>query len=192
MDNKNKFEVKTGLITPRIDFASPDFPNSIVATMLDSDDVTFTGDSGRLLSISDMLTGNVFSLNNATGVPIIEADDNGVVRIAETYGKAVIGNISVEGSTITHTNPTAVLTIKQQGSGYLKVDGALGMVLPSGDDVQRPEEIYSEVGMTRFNIDRKYLEIWNGEIWQSSAGDALQISRETARDISIVYTLMLG
>jgi hypothetical protein len=192
MDNNNKFEVKIGLITPRIDFALPDSPNSIVATMLNSDDVTFNGDSGRLLSISDTLTGNVFSLNNATGVPIIEADDNGVVRIAETFGKAVIGNISIDGSTITHTNPTAVLTIQQQGSGYLKVGGELGMVIPAGDDVQRPAEISSEIGMTRFNIERKYLEIWNGEIWQSSAGDALQISRETARDISVVYALMLG
>jgi len=61
--NTKKFAVKNGLLTQNIDFASPDDLNTITVSMLNSDALSFSGNSGQLFSITDSLTGTIFAVN---------------------------------------------------------------------------------------------------------------------------------
>jgi len=89
--NTKKFAVKNGLLTQNIDFASPDDLNTITVSMLNSDALSFSGNSGQLFSITDSLTGTIFAVNDISGVPSIEVDDTGTIRFAETFGNVLIG-----------------------------------------------------------------------------------------------------
>ena len=91
MANTKKFAVKNGLLTQNIDFASPDDLNTITVSMLNSDALSFSGNSGQLFSITDSLTGTIFAVNDISGVPSIEVDDTGTIRFAETFGNVLIG-----------------------------------------------------------------------------------------------------
>jgi hypothetical protein len=46
--------------------------------------------------------------------------------------------------------------------------------------------------MTRFNIDSKALEIWDGVAWASPAGSSGAVSITQANDIAIEIALTLG
>jgi hypothetical protein len=46
--------------------------------------------------------------------------------------------------------------------------------------------------MTRYNIDSKALEIWDGLQWSSPAGTIGAVSESTANDIAIRFALTLG
>jgi len=50
---------------------------------------TVDGTSGRLFSVDDSLSGSLFSVNTAAGLPVIEAFSDNTVRIGQ-YGKRVL------------------------------------------------------------------------------------------------------
>ena len=91
MANTKKFVVKNGLHTQNIDFVSPDENSTLTLTMLDSDTISISGDSGQLFSISDSQTGTIFAVNDVSGIPSIEVLDTGTVKIAEYSGSVGIG-----------------------------------------------------------------------------------------------------
>jgi hypothetical protein len=67
--------------------------------MLNTDTLNFEGDAGTLFGISDNLTGIVFSVNDISGIPILEVDgDTHNVSLAEYDGKVMIGGTD-SGST---------------------------------------------------------------------------------------------
>ena len=77
------------------------------------------------------------------------------------------------------------------GTGYFKIAGTNGVVLPRGSNGQRPTAS-AVLGMTRYNTDSKALEVWDGFSWVSTAGAAAGITASAATDIAISVTLMLG
>ena len=91
-----------------INYVSPDGNNTITANMLDSDVLSFTGDSGELFSIADSLTGTIFSVNDISGIPSIEVDDDGTVRFAEIDGNVLIGSAVDNGSKLQVSGDIAV------------------------------------------------------------------------------------
>ena len=86
-----KFITKNGLQTQNIDFVSPDNNNTIQAQMLDSDTLSFTGQSGQLFSITDSLSGTIFAVNDISGIPSIEVKDDGTILFAQYSGNVGIG-----------------------------------------------------------------------------------------------------
>lgn len=60
--------------------------NPVTLRTLDDGTLAIEGSSGQLFSISDDLTGTVFSANDSAGVPVIEVDASGVVHLAEVAG----------------------------------------------------------------------------------------------------------
>jgi hypothetical protein len=60
--------------------------------VLDDGTVSFEGTAGQLFSISDGLSGTIFSVNDISGIPSIEVLDDGTVKLAE-YG----GTVTVNG-----------------------------------------------------------------------------------------------
>ena len=100
MANDKRFIVKNGLRADNVEFTdSQDGSNQITLNMLNTDTLNFEGDAGSLFSISDDLTGTVFSVGDISGIPIIEANgDTHNVTFNEFDGKVMIGGTD-SGST---------------------------------------------------------------------------------------------
>jgi hypothetical protein len=105
-------------------------------------------------------------------------------------GSIKLANFAIKDNIITNTVADSITTITQTGSGYFKIAGSNGFVVPTGDSVQRPT--YAVLGMTRYNSQIKQLEIFNGLSWDSAAGAGGGINGATAEDIAVTYALILG
>jgi hypothetical protein len=101
------------IVKSDITYTSPNNTHQIVTRMLDTDTLSFSGDSGQLFSITDTMTGTIFAVNDVSGVPSIEVDDDGTIRFAETFGNVLIGTATDDG------------TNKLQVVGNTKVTGNL-------------------------------------------------------------------
>ena len=77
--------------------------------------LSFEGSAGQLFSISNTMTGTIFSANDVSGIPSIEVLDNGLVKLAQYSGNVVLGTgldnssdkLQVTGSIKSTTNITA-------------------------------------------------------------------------------------
>jgi len=138
--------------------------------------------------------------------PVIEVDDikieGNVIETITTNtdlelsangtGSVLIDEIAFKDSSIINTTSNGVLNFQQSGSGYFKIDGTGGFVVPVGNNSERPVPAYREVGMTRFNSEQGYLEIFDGLSWVSVAGATGSITFNQAEDLAIEYVLTLG
>jgi hypothetical protein len=100
MANDKRFIVKNGLRADNVEFTdSQDGSNQITLNMLNTDTLNFEGDAGSLFSITDDLTGSVFSVGDISGIPIIDVNgDTHNVTFNEFDGKVMIGGTD-SGST---------------------------------------------------------------------------------------------
>ena len=64
--------------------------------------LSFDGSAGQLFSITNSLSGSIFSVNDVSGIPSIEVLDTGNIRLAQYGGNVGIGTSS----------PTSILTIE--------------------------------------------------------------------------------
>lgn len=76
--------------------------------------VSFEGSAGQLFSLTNTLTGTIYSVNDVSGIPSIEVLDTGLVKIGQYSGRVLIGTGTDNG------------TDKVQVNGNLNVNGALG------------------------------------------------------------------
>ena len=106
-------------------------------------------------------------------------------------GGVRLGNFRIVDNVITNVSTNAITQIAQTGTGYFKIQGTNGFVPPRGDDAQRPTA-YAVLGMTRYNINSKALEVWDGLAWASPAGASGAVSEIQANDISASFAIMLG
>lgn len=98
MANDKRFVVKNGLQANNVSFVNEsNTAQTITASMLSTDTLSFSGNSGQLFSITDSMSGVIFAVNDISGIPSIEVDDTGDIRLAE-FG----GNVSIGTSTDTH------------------------------------------------------------------------------------------
>ena len=71
--------------------------------------LSFEGSAGQLFSITNNLTGTLFSVNDISGIPSIEVLDTGRINLAQYNGNVVIGaNTSANAST---SNTTGELVV---------------------------------------------------------------------------------
>jgi len=95
---------------PKIEFTGSD-NNTVTLSTLSDGTLSVNGSAGQLFSISDDLTGTIFSVNDVSGIPSIEVDDTGEVRLAEFSGNVLIGTATDNGA-------------KLQVSGDLNITGS--------------------------------------------------------------------
>ena len=153
-----------------------------------SDGVVTTIDANKLetprIEVDDIsIDGNVITTETLNTDLVLSANGTGAV---------VIDNLAFKNSTITNRQVNGVLNFQQEGSGYFKIAGTNGFVVPVGTSNQRPPSLYRETGMTRFNTEQGYLEIWDGNSWVSVAGASGAITFAAAEDLAIEYVLTLG
>ena len=120
MANTHKFKVKNGLTSPNIEFKESNQGSAISATMTDlTSTLSFEGNAGQLFSITDSLGGTLFAVSDISGIPSLEIDDQGSVRISEFNGYLVVGGDSALGA--------KGVTI-QSGAIQIRTDSAPGYV----------------------------------------------------------------
>ena len=59
--------------------------------------LSFEGTSGQLFSITNSLTGTIFSVNDVSGIPSIAVQDTGLISMAPYSGNVSIGSTSDQG-----------------------------------------------------------------------------------------------
>jgi hypothetical protein len=84
---------------PKIEFTGADANGNdtiTVDTQYDGSITTlsYEGSAGQLFSISNDLTGTLFAVNDSSGVPSLEIDNNGEIKLSEFDGTVTVGNIS--------------------------------------------------------------------------------------------------
>ena len=99
------------------------------------------------------------------------------------------------GSTGTYyVNPSQTVgsssAMSGTGTGYAKLGGTYGTVIPNGGTSGRPS--VGEIGMLRFNSDLILVEVYTGSGWISAAGSSAGVTAATAQDISVVAALIFG
>jgi len=75
-------------------------------------------------------------------------------------------------------------------SGYLKIDGSGGAVIPAGSSIERPDNPIA--GNSRYNTDRAEMEVYDGEKWIPAIGDGDAVTDEAMAELTDIYTLILG
>ena len=118
---------------PRIRFSasdagSPD-PGALNITLfarpINSGTLSFEGTSGQLFSITNDLTGTIFSVNDISGVPSIEVNADGTIALAEFGGNVGIGTgspvelLHIQAADIANAN--AGVRIQARGDAYLEL-----------------------------------------------------------------------
>jgi hypothetical protein len=83
--------------------------------------LSFEGSSGQLFSITNSLSGTIFSVNDVSGIPSIEVLDTGLVKLAQYSGNLLLGTGTDNGSKLQVAGTTALGT---NLANYLTVAGA--------------------------------------------------------------------
>lgn len=123
---------------PKIEFKGADSSTSAQiitakAYPTNSGTVSFEGAGGQLFSINNSTSGTIFSVNDLSGVPSIEVEDDSTVKIAEHAGNVLIGTTSDDASN------------KVQVNGSVSVTGTLVADAVEVDGQLDIEEVYEKV-----------------------------------------------
>ena len=145
-------------------------------------DVTEERFDARRLEVDDIaIHDNVLETITTNEDLILRANGNGFVTIE---------NFSFNGNTITNTVDGAVTTLRQSGSGYFKVEGTGGFVIPVGTNANRHPS--PETGMMRYNSVEDRVEIYDiSNNWVSVAGATGAVTFNDAEEIAIKLAMVL-
>jgi hypothetical protein len=83
--------------------------------------ISFEGSAGQLFSITNDLSGTIYSVNDVSGIPSIEVLDTGLVKLAQYSGNVLIGTGTDNGQKFQVAGITALGT---NLANYLTVTGA--------------------------------------------------------------------
>ena len=98
--------------------------------------IAVTGSAGQLFSITNNLSGTLFSVNDISGIPSIEVLDTGIVKLAQYSGNVLIGYGSSNGSAyalqvnsqIFATNATVATSDRNYKTNITPLDDGLALV----------------------------------------------------------------
>jgi hypothetical protein len=153
------------------------YTNTVNVNTLNATTVTTTDLKTSGLDIS----GNTIS--------VLAANTN-LNLVTSGTGAVVIGNISIVNNNTTNISNNAVTQFLETGTGYVRVTGTNGIVIPVGSSSNYPAIV--ETGMMRYNTTLQYVEVYNGSSWASIAGTSGGVSYDTATSISIINALLFG
>ena len=128
------------------------------------------------------IDGNVISTDEQDGT--FQLRSNGT-------GKTLIESLQFQSSDLyNNSNNNFIFNLTNtSGTGYLKIQNVNGMVPPLGNDAQRPSS--PELGTTRYNTQREYVETWNGSNWINAAGEVESILEQDVEELAYVFNLIL-
>jgi len=149
-----------GNVQPKIVFTGADsgIGDSSAITLFanpeNSGTLSFSGTAGQLFSITNNLTGTIFSVNDISGIPSLSVNDQGIIQLAEFNGRVIIGDsvgsddsvsalqisgaVTADSATITGKINAGVLegkggiTYDPPGTSGSDTSTAVGLALHSG------------------------------------------------------------
>jgi hypothetical protein len=90
--------------------------------------LSFEGSAGQLFSITNSMTGSIFSVNDVSGVPSIEVLDSGLIKLAE-FGGFVAYGVSQAVTAAGSTQATATL-LTRPINNITTVAASTGVIFP--------------------------------------------------------------
>lgn len=84
-------------VDPTIAFQGAGVSTDITLRVPSTGGLSFEGNVGQLFSITDSMTGTIYSVNDISGIPSIEVLDTGVVKLAQYSGDVLIGTGADDG-----------------------------------------------------------------------------------------------
>ena len=167
-----------------------------------------SSDNNTSLTTDDneiQLTVNGITTTTFDGLSTIETNEfstNGLITqgttINTTTNVSLIGNgtgsvlledFDFNSNSITYDNGN--LTLLSSDSGFVKFKGTGAVRFPIGGNLTR--ESNPEVGMIRYNTDRGFAEVWDGQSWSSAAGDTTTtVTEEFMNELLDLYTLVFA
>ena len=152
------------------------------ATINTIDATTITGTDYKTAGLE--INGSTISTRTA---------DTNINLLATGAGGVVLGNnLNFTANSITNTVAGSITTFNNTGTGYVKVNGVNGMVIPSGSVAARPANINAEIGMIRYNTEQYLVEVYTTGGWVSVAGSAGGVTAQSAADIGVQQALIYG
>jgi hypothetical protein len=98
---------------PKIVFSGADTTSNTDITLrmypTSNGTLSFEGGAGQLFSISNTLTGTIFSVNDISGIPSIEVLDTGLIKLAPYNGTVSIGSANSSTSSTSNTSGSLVV-----------------------------------------------------------------------------------
>jgi hypothetical protein len=73
--------------------------------------LSFEGSAGQLFSITNSLSGTIFSVNDVSGIPSIEVLDTGIIKLAQYSGRVLIGTGTDNGADKLQVNGSVTSTV---------------------------------------------------------------------------------
>jgi len=157
---------------------------NIYVGIVNSDNINSTA-----VATSDLKTSALEITGNTISTYTTDTDIN---LTPNGSGNVVLSNLAFSNNNITNTVVGAVTNFVSTGNGYYKFGGSYGLVIPVGDNTDRPPLILDEIGMVRFNTVSQGVEVYNGAAWASVAGNNGGITSSVASDIGIATVLTFG
>jgi hypothetical protein len=104
-------------------------------------------------------------------------------------GKVNVNNVSFRENAITN-NTNDPIILESTGTGYIKFAGSGGVTFPKGNDVTRA--IVPELGQTRYNTQREYVEVYDGNNWIPASGASSAATEEEIQAETNLWAFILG
>ena len=190
----NFFELFSTAYTPLRGIWSEDRNTYVLANNDNSFSFVTNSATNTTLTDQGLVTNKLVSQSNVTidnsNISSSAANQN-IVFTANGSGTVNIGNLKINGNTITNTG-SGNFTMGTFGNGDLGVvqfGGTGGFVIPSGGVADRP---IGELGMTRYNTTLKYLETWDGTQWANVSGAGDSVTEDYMSELVNIYTIALG
>jgi hypothetical protein len=123
-------------VKSNVAYVSPNAANTITNQMLNGGTLAWTGNAGQLFSITDSMTGNIFSVNDVSGIPMITVTDTGVINFAQSGGfvaygvsPAVTAAGTTQGGATLLTRPISIVSTVSAGvtDGVIMPTTTIGM-----------------------------------------------------------------
>ena len=150
---------------------------TITAYPTDNGTLSFEGSAGQLFSITNILTGTIFSVNDTSGIPSIEVLDTGLVKLAQYSGNVLIG---------TGTDATAKLQVTGNISAGNIIAGGVRQTVstsaPTG--AMTGDQWYDTATDTLF----QYIYDGTNYIWIDISGQPLNVNIGAVQGTSLSIT----
>tara|TARA_X000001036_G_scaffold425221_1_gene451195 strand:- start:1354 stop:2814 length:1461 start_codon:yes stop_codon:yes gene_type:complete len=189
----NFFELFSTAYTPLRGIWSEDRNTYVLANNDNSFSFVTNNTTNTTLTDQGLVTNKLISQSNVTidnaNISSSAANQN-IVFTANGAGTVNIGNLKINGNTITNTGSgDMVFSTTGTDLGVVQFGGTGGFQIPSGGVADRP---VGQLGMTRYNTTLRYLETWDGTQWANVSGAGDSVTTEYMEELTNIYTLALG
>lgn len=149
---------------------------------------------------STALESSTFSIDNIqlNGNTITNtASGNDLTLLPTGTGNTLLNNVGFSSDSTITNQSNQPLILKATGTGYISFAAATAVVIPFGVSAER--RLTPEVGETRFNTEKQYMEVYTGDLaqgesgWVSAIGESAGIvDANVIEGLLDFWTLILG